>query len=73
MNDLTTQFSATLAEVSKSGPEWIQNLRHAGAQQFHAHGLPTRKDEAWKYTALGMLSQDQVQLDVGTVADNSFA
>ena len=73
MNDLTTQFSATLAEVSKSGPEWLQNLRHAGAQQFHAHGLPTRKDEAWKYTALGMLSQDQVQLDVGIVAENSFA
>lgn len=36
-------------------PEWLQQLRHAGAEQFRARGLPTVRVEAWKYTNLNPL------------------
>jgi Fe-S cluster assembly protein SufD len=62
MSELATQFSAALRENSNSGPQWLMNLRQSGAEQFRAHGLPTRKDEAWKYTGLGVLEQADVQL-----------
>ena len=71
MTELTTQFSAALSEVAKTGPQWIQSLRDAGRKQFQAHGLPTRKDEAWKYTGLGGLDQASLQLDPGTEAEAS--
>ncbi len=62
MSELATQFSAALRENPNSGPQWLMNLRQSGAEQFRAHGLPTRKDEAWKYTGLGVLEQADVQL-----------
>jgi len=57
MSELATQFSAVLQDSPASGPEWVKTLRAAGAEQFRTHGLPTRKDEAWKYTGLGVLDQ----------------
>ncbi len=49
-------------------------MRHAGAEQFRAHGLPTRKDEAWKYTGLGLLGQHATQLAKGVEpGTSSFA
>ena len=36
-------------------PDWLQQLRHVGAEQFRARGLPTVRVEAWKYTNLNPL------------------
>ena len=62
MSELSTQLAAALPQDTGAGPGWVKALRDAGAAHFRAHGLPTRKDEAWKYTGLGLLDQAGVQL-----------
>ncbi len=62
MSELSAQLVSALPENSGSGPEWLRTLRQNGADEFRAHGLPTRKDEAWKYTGLGTLARDAVML-----------
>jgi len=62
MSDLSTQLAAALPQDSLPGPRWVQVLRDGGADQFRAFGLPTRKDESWKYTGLGLLDQHDIQL-----------
>lgn len=65
MNGLAAQLAAELPQNSGTRPEWFKALRDAGAQHFRAHGLPTRKDETWKYTGLGLLEQHGTQLVKG--------
>lgn len=65
MSELSEQLAAALPGNAESGPAWLNALRMAGAGQFRTHGLPTRKDEAWKYTGLGLLNQGGVQLANG--------
>jgi Fe-S cluster assembly protein SufD len=65
MSELATQLKSAMPEYSGSGPEWLKTLRRYGAEDFYAHGLPTRKDEAWKYTGLGALSRGEVKLAAG--------
>ena len=62
MSELAKQLAAALPQDSGPGHGWVRALRDNGAAQFRAHGLPTRKDEAWKYTGLGLLDQAGVQL-----------
>ncbi len=62
MSELSTQLAAALPQDFGPGPGWLSALRNSGAEQFRAHGLPTRKDEAWKYTGLGLLDQREIQL-----------
>ena len=62
MSELAAQLASDLPENSTSSPVWLNAIRQNGAEQFRAHGLPTRKDEAWKYTGLGALDQGGVQL-----------
>ena len=65
MSELSAQLASVLPEGSGHGPEWLNMLRKNAAEKFREHGLPTRKDEAWKYTGLSMLSQGGVQLATG--------
>lgn len=65
MSELSLHLAASLPDNGGIRPEWLKDLREAGAAQFRAHGLPTRKDEAWKYTGLGALGQAEVQLATG--------
>jgi Fe-S cluster assembly protein SufD len=62
MNDLSIQLAAALPNGSGFGPDWFRALRDTGAEQFRKHGLPTRRDEAWKYTGLTSLEQSGLQL-----------
>jgi len=62
MNEFSQQLAAELPQGGRPGPEWVRVLRDGAAKQFHAHGLPTRKDEAWKYTGLGSLEQSGTRL-----------
>ena len=65
MSELNSQLAADLPENTGVHPEWLKVIRETGAEQFRSHGLPTRKDEAWKYTGLGALGLAQVQLATG--------
>lgn len=65
MKQWSAQLAADLLPASGTQPDWLRALRHAGAEQFRAHGLPTRKDETWKYTGLGALEQNAAKLPQG--------
>lgn len=62
MSELTQQLAADLPKGAGTGPEWARALRDMAAGQFREHGLPTRRDEAWKYTSLRTLEQRGVRL-----------
>ena len=62
MSELSAQLADALPQGPAGSPDWITDLRNDGAQQFRAHGLPSRKDEAWKYTGLGQLGQRETHL-----------
>ena len=62
MSDLSAQLAAELPANFESGPQWLNALRDTGAEHFRKHGLPSRKDEAWKYTTLTKLDQGGVRL-----------
>ena len=65
MSELNSQLAADLPENTGVRPPWLKVIRETGAEQFRTHGLPTRKDEAWKYTGLGALGLAEVQLATG--------
>lgn len=62
MSELSARLAAALPDNSVVRPAWLRSLREAAAEQFRAYGLPTRKNEAWKYTALGTLERAGLQL-----------
>ena len=62
MSELSTNLAAALPSGQGHGPEWFESLRKAGAEQFRTHGLPNRKNEAWKYTGLGSMDQSGLEL-----------
>ncbi len=68
MSELSSQLAAALPDNNGVRPEWFKAIRESGAEQFRAHGLPTRKDEAWKYTGLGAMDQSGLQLAGGSKA-----
>lgn len=51
---------AWLEDVSnlKSAPDWVNAMRAVGYESFSATGLPTMKDEDWKYTNLRKLKAE---------------
>jgi Fe-S cluster assembly protein SufD len=65
MSELSAQLAAALPDNSGVRPEWLKKIRETGAEQFRAHGLPTRKSEAWKYTGLVSLDQSGPKLASG--------
>ncbi len=48
--------------IAKTAPEWIRNLRKDGLNRFQELGVPTLKDEEWKYTNLSPLTERQFHL-----------
>src|SRR5262245_10642451 len=39
-----------------SGPGWLRKLRESGITSFEKLGLPTARNEDWKYTNIGPLA-----------------
>ncbi len=66
MSELSVKLAAALPDNTGVRPEWLRAIREAGAGQFRANGLPTRKDEAWKYTGLAALDKAGPQLAAAT-------
>lgn len=65
MNTLSSELACALPLNGGEGPDWLTSLRRSAAESFRNHGLPSRKDEAWKYTALTRLDQAGVKMGTG--------
>lgn len=51
---MTDNISRSLNKRTSSA--WLKDLRRSGAVRFQKTGIPTVKDEEWKYTNLGVLT-----------------
>jgi Fe-S cluster assembly protein SufD len=49
-------FSALEARGNVGGPSWLRNLRRAAIGRFAERGLPTSRDEEWKYTSIAPIT-----------------
>ncbi|MGH8189922.1 MAG: Fe-S cluster assembly protein SufD [Rhodanobacteraceae bacterium] len=49
--------AAATTRLAGSGLAWLDAERHAAMQAFQERGLPTTRNELWKYTALRALAQ----------------
>ncbi len=61
-HDTTVSFIKELqvmadALQSAKSPQWFKKMRLAGISQFNELGIPTVKDEEWKYTNLASLAK----------------
>lgn len=50
-------FERETALLSEGAPEWLAAFRRAGAERFAQTGLPTPRDEDWRYTSLEALHE----------------
>ena len=55
MTEPLAPFSNLLEQRPSSGPPWLEALRRRASGRFAAQGMPTRKDESWRYTSLDPL------------------
>lgn len=67
-------FANLLDQRPASGPDWLQYLRRQARDRFAVKGMPTRKDEDWRYTGLDRLvAQDfraaPPKIDLGEIRD----
>ena len=53
LNDLLT----TSSQAGFDGPGWIDDRRAAAADRFKSLGLPTLRDEEWRFTNLGPVAK----------------
>ncbi|MCP3104582.1 Fe-S cluster assembly protein SufD [Myxococcus sp. K15C18031901] len=52
--DVASRFQARGAA---SEPAWVKRVRQQGLAQFERQGLPTTRDEAWKYTPVSPIAE----------------
>jgi Fe-S cluster assembly protein SufD len=71
MTELATQLAADLPQGDARYPVWFGTLRQSAAEQFCTHGLPTRRDEAWKYTGLRRIEESVTRLVIAVESANS--
>src|SRR5689334_7705108 len=45
-----TAFGPALEKRPQGGPRWLDDLRGRGAARFAALGIPTVRDEEWRFT-----------------------
>lgn len=49
-------------DLFQDGPPWLKKIREEGRNQFEALGIPTSKNEAWKYTSVKSLMEIPFEL-----------
>jgi Fe-S cluster assembly protein SufD len=52
----TTAFGQALDKRPQGGPRWLEDLRARGAAKFAALGIPTVRDEEWRFTNVTALN-----------------
>ncbi len=61
-----------LPATEQASVGWLATRRGAARTWLDRHGLPTTRDESWRYTALGRLTSDGLD-EFGAAADGSAA
>lgn len=56
-----TEHARVNAMLAGRAEPWLQQLRQQGLAQFAAHGLPTVRDEDWKYTNVSPIAKSFCQ------------
>jgi Fe-S cluster assembly protein SufD len=54
--DKPTVFAQALEKRPEGGPRWLDDLRSRGAARFAALGIPTVRDEEWRFTNVAALN-----------------
>lgn len=55
------QFDHFESAVGNSAPDWLAPIRRAAIERFAELGLPTRRDEAWKYTGTTRITEARLR------------
>lgn len=55
--DFIKEFDALAQSAQSQAPDWYKNVRNSGLEQFQKAGIPTVKDEEWKYTNLAEMAK----------------
>ena len=68
MNVTTTesfleQYRAVESHLPGGSLPWLEKMRKGGLERFAGLGLPTPRQEAWRYTSLKGLSKEKFHLD----------
>jgi len=50
-------YSEAYAALPQAPQPWLRALKQAALQRAEARGLPTLRDEAWKYSSIGALEK----------------
>ena len=53
----TSNFVASFASAQRDEPVWLADRRRLAIERFALLGLPTAKDEEYKYTSLASLNK----------------
>src|SRR3989338_4942360 len=57
-----TGLNELFPRIQKSSPGWLNTIRQNGVNRFQALGLPTPKDEEWKYTNIAAIAAKKFHL-----------
>ncbi len=62
--DTYRQYADQYAGLAPSGPDWLNNLRQKGYDNFSRLGFPTARkgNEAWKYTNVAPIARSEFSL-----------
>jgi Fe-S cluster assembly protein SufD len=68
----------TLPAALTNEPSWLRDSRIAAQKRFNLTGIPTRKQESWKYTSLQVLANDfqhelALPTSLPTISNRSYA
>ena len=64
-------FRALEAGGTLTGPPWLRDLRRKAIARFAERGLPTPRDEEWKYTSIAPIAAVQFDLEAAGGADGA--
>ena len=56
-------FAKSEAALPGAGLDWVQRFRRAGMESFQAQGLPSPREESWRYTNLRALEREALSFD----------
>ncbi|HEV8439402.1 MAG TPA: Fe-S cluster assembly protein SufD [Methylomirabilota bacterium] len=62
-------WSALEAGGHVGGPSWLRDVRRAAIGRFAERGLPTRRDEEWKYTSIAPIAETPFDLGADRTDD----
>ena len=61
------RFTADFDSIIKLSDDNLNNLRKESFEEFKKKGLPTRKEEYWKYSDPSIISK--IELKLGTTSE----